>query len=229
MRTVVLFDVHGNLAALDAVLAEAGSLGFDRLVCGGDYALFGPEPGACVERLQGFGERAAFIQGNTDRYVADPSLMPGRLGGENPAVWTAGRLHAGQLEWLAALPTVLDLPEHDAVVVHATPRSDEEQLFPDTPDADVAEMLAGTRDGTVLCGHVHVQYRRPLAGWEIVNPGSVGFPFDGDSRAAWAVLEDGHVELRRTAYPVEPVVEAVERSDNPAAELAVRRLRTARA
>ena len=87
--------------------------------------------------------------------------------------------------------------------MHATPRSDEERLLPDTPDPQATAMLAGVDAPTLLYGHVHLQHRRALDGLEVVNPGSVGFPFDGDPRAAWAVIEDGAVELRRTAYDVE--------------------------
>jgi predicted phosphodiesterase len=219
VRDVVLFDVHGNMAALDAVLAEARAEGFDRLLFGGDLVLFGPEPATCVDRLRGLGEPLVAIKGNTDRYVIDRQ--------DDVACW-ADALGDDRLAWLDALPAQLAVPEQDALLVHATPRGDEEMLMPETPASEAAAMLAGVGLHTLLCGHVHIQYRRPVAGHDVINPGSVGMPLDGDPRAAWAIVSDGRVELRRTAYDVDAVADRVQRKDGPFAEMVVRRLRTAR-
>ena len=219
MRDVVLFDIHGNLAALDAVLAEAGAERFDRLLFGGDLVLFGPEPAACVDRLRGLGDQLAAIKGNTDRYVIERQDDVDR--------W-ADALGDDRLAWLDALPAQLAIPEQDAMLVHATPRGDEEILMPETPASEAAAMLAGVDQHTLLCGHVHIQYRRAVAGHDVINPGSVGMPLDGDPRAAWAIVSDGQVELRRTAYDVEAVADRVEREDGPFADMVARRLRTAR-
>jgi predicted phosphodiesterase len=216
---VVLFDVHGNLAALDAVLAEARAEHFDRLLFGGDLVLFGPEPAACVDRLRGLGDQLAAIKGNTDRYVIERQDDVDR--------W-ADALGDERLAWLDALPAQLAIPEQDAMLVHATPRGDEEMLMPETPTSEAAAMLAGVDQHTLLCGHVHIQYRRAVAGHDVINPGSVGMPLDGDPRAAWAIVSDGQVELRRTAYDVEAVADRVEREDGPFADMVARRLRTAR-
>ena len=219
MRDAVLFDVHGNLTALDAVLAEARSEGFDRLLFGGDLVLFGPEPAACVDRLRGLAEPLVAIKGNTDRYVIER---------QDDVVHWVDALGEERLAWLEALPAQLALPEQDALLVHATPRGDEEMLMPETPAAEAAAMLAGVGPHTLLCGHVHIQYRRPVAGHEVINPGSVGMPLDGDPRAAWAIVSDGQVELRRISYDVELVADRVEREDGPFADMVARRLRTAR-
>jgi predicted phosphodiesterase len=219
MRSAVLYDVHGNLAALDAVLADAETEGFERLALGGDLALFGPEPAACVDRLRGYGERLVAIRGNTDRYLVD------RV---DDFVWWADRLGDERLRWLDSLAGRQRLAEDDALLVHATPRSDEELLMPDTADETVDEIVAGVPERLILCGHVHIQYRRTHGTHEIVNPGSVGLPFDGDQRAAWALLEDGTISLRRTEYDVESVIAAVEASDAPLAERITGRLRRAR-
>jgi predicted phosphodiesterase len=219
VRDAVLFDVHGNLAALDAVLAEARAEGFDRLLFGGDLVLFGPEPAACADRLHSLGDQLVAIKGNTDRYVIDCE--------DEVAQWSHA-LGEHRLAWLDALPAQLALPEHDALLVHATPRGDEETLMPESPAAEAAAMLAGVEQHTLLCGHVHIQYRRPLAGHEVINPGSVGMPLDGDPRAAWAVVSDGRVTLRRTPYDVETVAERVEREDGRFSDMVARRLRTAR-
>jgi predicted phosphodiesterase len=91
----------------------------------------------------------------------------------------------------------------------------------------VREMLAGTTAATVLCGHVHIQYRRPVGPNELVNPGSVGLPSDGDRRSAWAVIDDGTVSFRRTAYDVEAVIDELHRIGHPTAERVGDRLRRA--
>jgi putative phosphoesterase len=219
VRDAILFDVHGNLPALDAVLAEAQAEGFDRLLFGGDLVLFGPEPAACVDRLRGLGEPLVAIKGNTDRYVIDRQ--------DDVARW-ANALGDDRLAWLDALPARVDVPEQDALLVHATPRGDEEMLMPETPASEAAAMLANVGQHTLLCGHVHIQYHRPVAGHEVINPGSVGMPLDGDPRAAWAIASEGGVELRRTAYDVDAVADRVEREDGPFADMVARRLRTAR-
>jgi len=113
--------------------------------------------------------------------------------------------------------------------VHATPRGDEDLLMPDTGEDAVDQVLAGVVERLVLCGHVHIQYRRTAGTREIVNPGSVGLPFDGDQRAAWAMLEGGTVSLRRTRYDVDSVIDAVTTSGAPLTELVAGRLRRARA
>lgn len=219
MRSAVLYDIHGNLAALDAVLADAEGEGFDRLVVGGDLALFGPEAPGCVDRLRGYGDRLVAIKGNTDRYLVD------RVG---DFAWWADQLGDERRTWLDSLPGRVGLPTDDALVVHATPRNDEEILLPETDDGAVGQMLEGVPERLLLCGHVHIQYRRTAGTHEIVNPGSVGLPFDADQRAAWAMLEDGTISLRRTGYDVEQVIEAVASSGAPMAERITSRLRRAR-
>ncbi len=221
MPTAVLYDVHGNLPALDAVLEEASAEGIDRFVLGGDYALNGPDPAACVDRVRSLGAPTAALLGNTDRWIVE--------GRDDPGVrWTADRLGADRIAWLAGLPTRVDLPADAALAVHATPRSDEEVLRPETAEDEVRAMLTGVEARLVLCGHTHVQYRRPVPPWTVVNPGSVGLPDDGDPRAAWAVLDAGAVVLRRTAYPVEEAVRRMEASGSPVTTRSVVRFRTAR-
>jgi predicted phosphodiesterase len=220
MRSAVLYDIHGNLAALEAVLAEAEALGCERLVVGGDLALFGPDAAGCIDRLRGFGPRLIAIRGNTDRYI---------LAGDGDHGHWAAQLGRERLEWLGELPASLALDGDDALVVHATPRGDEELLLPDTPSDQAAAMLSGVAQRTLLCGHVHIQYRRPIGRHEVVNPGSVGMPLDGDRRAAWATIEHGQLALRRTGYDVAAVIEAVVAGNGPFAEMVAGRLRRARA
>lgn len=224
-RMAVLYDVHGNLAALEAVLAAARSEGVTRVVCGGDVALFGAHPAECVDRLASFGDGLAAVRGNCDRYLTDPPAAPeDELEVVN---WTRAALGDELVAWLGSLPTSIDIEEHGALVVHASPRSDEDVILPDTPREKVTEMLAGASQPLVICGHVHIQYRRTLNGIELVNPGSVGLPLDGDSRAAWAVLENGRISFRRTEYDVDSVITELERIGHPTTELITSRLRRA--
>ena len=153
MRTAVIFDVHGNLAALEAVLADAAAAGAEGYAVGGDLALFGPEPAACVDRLRALPD-AVFVQGNTDRYLAERRDM-------DPVPWTVAALGDDRVAWLASLPTRQELAAHDALVVHATPRGDEEVLNARRPTPRPPRWSPGVTARTLLVGHVHLQYRRP--------------------------------------------------------------------
>jgi predicted phosphodiesterase len=226
VKTAVIFDVHGNLAALDAVLAAAASVGCEQLVCGGDVCLFGPHPAECADRLR---EQpgARFVQGNTDRYLWHRQT-PDSLADDLAVIdWYREAIGPERLAWLGSMARELVLTRDDAIVVHASPRSDEDVIFPDTPVLDVATALGGVHEHTVLAGHTHVQYRRSIEPWEIVNPGSVGLPFDEDPDAAWATLEDGVVTLHRVPYDRDATITALEASDMPARELIAGRLRRA--
>jgi predicted phosphodiesterase len=229
VRLAVLYDIHGNLPALEAVLADARREGCDGVLHGGDCALFGLDPVAVVDRLRGLGDAARHLRGNTDRYLADETRPPHAVWEHDTLAWYRERLGPERLRWLDELPPQCDLTAgHDALAVHATPRSDEQLLKPDTPEDEAAEMVAGVTAGLLLCGHVHLQYRRRLDGLEVVNPGSVGMPSDGDWRAGWAILDGREVELRRTEYDRDGVVAAMAASDMPVRDMMVRRLREAR-
>ncbi|HEX8053219.1 MAG TPA: metallophosphoesterase family protein [Thermoleophilaceae bacterium] len=193
----VLYDIHGNLPALDAVLADAAAAGAERFVLGGDYALFGAWPAETVERLRTLD--AEWIRGNGERWTASPGDAP-----DNPVVQGAIRasrelLGAGAVAELAALPEEHALGE--ARFVHGSPVSDVRSFLPE-PAGDEDELLAGVAADRLVFGHTHLQFRRRAArGIELINPGSVGMPFDGDPRAGYALLgDDGDVELRRVAY-----------------------------
>ncbi len=219
-RIAVIYDIHGNIGALEAVLDAAESEGFDGLLCGGDIAMLGPEPAACVDRLRDYGDRLVAIRGNTDRWVA--SDQP-----DESLEWTREAIGAERAEWLGSLPASIVLEQHDVLVVHATPGSDEDVIAPDAPEQEVAAELTGVVQHTVLYGHIHIQYRRVVGAIELVNPGSVGLPFDGDPRAAWAMLEDGSVTFRRTEYDVRATIAAVNAKALPRGDWIGQTLRTA--
>jgi diadenosine tetraphosphatase ApaH/serine/threonine PP2A family protein phosphatase len=219
----LIYDVHGNLPALEAVLADASEAGADRYLLGGDYALFGAWPAETVERLRELD--ATWIRGNVDRWCADPSSAPEPV---QAAIEPCRELlGAEKVNELAALPeqTVVDGVRY----CHASPLSDMESFAPDDPARD-GELLAGADEARVVFGHTHMQFERPSpAGPTLLNPGSVGMPLDGDRRAAYALLhDDGRSELRRVAYDWEASARAVRERLGEAGEVPARRIEQAR-
>ena len=197
-----LYDVHGNLPALEAVLADAESRGVTRYVLGGDYALFGGWPVETVERLRGL-DNALWIRGNGERWTHNVAEAP-----DNPVVNGAiayARSRLGE-PLVAAMHDIAMLAEdREALICHGSPVSDVRSFFPEAAD-DEAELLAGVRHTRLVFGHTHLPFRRVSAvrGIELINPGSVGMPFDGDTRAAYAFVEPhGAVEHIRVAYDFE--------------------------
>jgi diadenosine tetraphosphatase ApaH/serine/threonine PP2A family protein phosphatase len=224
----ILYDVHGNLAALEAVLADARSAGAERLLLGGDYALFGPFPAETVARLRALAG-ATWIRGNVDRWTAHPDQAPDDE--FVPAAIVACREALGP-------DTVADLDELPEQSVnegtrfcHASPLSDMRSFLPQ-PSVDEDELLDGAGEQRIVFGHTHLQFRRLRPdGVELINPGSVGMPLDGDTRAAYALLyEDEAIELRRVAYDHEAVAAAMldRFEDEPWVARSVARLRTGR-
>lgn len=194
-----LFDVHGNLLALEAVLADAEAAGASSFLHGGDYAAFGAWPEECVARLR---ERpaAGWVRGNWERWTARPEDMPEDAVLRRVAAVYSEILGEEDVASLAGLPFEVRLD--DALFVHGSPASDEESFVPEPGDDD-ERMLGGVSTARrVVFGHFHLQFTRPgPGGVELVGPGSVGMPFDGDPRAAYALIhDDGRVEPRRVEY-----------------------------
>jgi putative phosphoesterase len=193
MRVAALYDVHGNLPALDAVLAEVEGEGVDRIVFGGDV-VSGPWPAETLDRLLGLGERALVVLGNADRALEPWRLE--RLGSDG---------HAVVLGW--PLTVTLGVDGLGRVLFcHATPRSDEEIVTRITPEERLREILAGVDADVVVHGHVHVRYDRRAAGFRIVNPGSVGLPYETQPGAYWALFGP-EVEHRRTDYDIGAMID----------------------
>ena len=193
----ILYDIHGNLPALERALVDAGELDIDRWLLGGDYGTPSPWPEETLDRLREL-PNATWIRGNGERWLREPPL-------DRPEVMESYDLFRGSIddelvEWLYALPTQAEL---DGILyVHGSPLSDVDS-FPPEPSEDDERMLVGVRDRTIVFGHSHQQFRRSGAnGTDLVNPGSVGMPLDGDAPAAWATW-DGDFEFRRTEYDVE--------------------------
>jgi len=239
VRVVILSDVHGNSTALDAVLRDIDATGgADRIIVNGDLCAFGPRPEESLARLRSL-PNATFVQGNTDRYlVARPSPVPAT--DSTPARlragcgWAAARIGEDGLRFLAALPNRQEVDDAHAgrlLVVHASPRSDEEGIGPDTTPAQLSEIMTGIDAAFLCCGHTHVPWRGQWGGTTIINEGAVGFPMDGDSRASYAtaVLEPQawHVELHRVVYDVDSVINDLYARQLPAADIFAKRLRRA--
>jgi diadenosine tetraphosphatase ApaH/serine/threonine PP2A family protein phosphatase len=207
MATAYLYDVHGNLPALEAVLADARARDARRFLLGGDYALFGPWPLETVAALRELPD-ATWIRGNGERWTAAPEQAP-----DNEVV--QGAIAAAREVLGSALVEELDALREQVVLdraryCHASPISDVRSFMPE-PAGDEAELLAGVRERRLVFGHTHLPFRRVSAGGiELVNPGSVGMPFDGDPRAAYALLHpDGSIEHRRLEYDHEHSAAAV--------------------
>jgi putative phosphoesterase len=205
MRVAALNDIHGNLPALEAVLAKVEEAGVDAVVCGGDV-LGGPFSAEVFDRL---GQLAGvrFLRGNGDRMVLEGSDDYGQD-------WDAARQRLGEarLAEAAVWPLTVEL-EIDGLgptlFCHAIPTADEPIFTRLTPDEDVVELLGDVSADVVVVGHTHVQFDRLLpTGVRVVNAGSVGMPYGGRRGAFWALLGP-EVELRRTDYDVDAAAAAI--------------------
>jgi predicted phosphodiesterase len=215
-----LYDIHGNLAALDEVLKDAGAAGADAYLLGGDFGSWSPWPRETIERLREL-PNTTWIRGNGERWLREPPL-------DRPEVMEAFADHSSGLGtdegWLYSLQAQFEL---DGVLyVHGSPLSDVES-FPPEPGEDDERLLNGVHDKTVVFGHSHQQFRRPGPNrTTLINPGSAGMPLDGDVRAAYALRGDtGEFELRRVEYDVERAAQAWEKVGGPFGSMAAARVR----
>ena len=214
----LLYDIHGNLPALEAVLADAE--GVDGFVLGGDYATAGAWPRETVARLKEL-ENTTWIRGNADRWLVDRSDAPEAVAAI--AEVCAETLGEELVAELSALPesTAID----GTLYCHASPQSDMESFLPKRAETD-AELLMGVETERVVFGHTHIAFTRPgPGGIQLTNPGSVGMPWDGDHRAAYAVIDGERLELRRVKYDWQTSVAAVR---DWVGELPARRMELAR-
>lgn len=210
-------------------MADVHSRGpFDQVINAGDLVLGGPRPRETMDALMR--ERYPTVRGNTDEWVA------GRPGGpESTVAWARERLTAAHLAFLQRLPLSHRVEPREGpplVVVHATPVSTTDVIAPDAPEEVVARAFEQAQTRTLAYGHIHRPYVRDAAGGLIVNVGSVGLPFDGVPRSAWAIftLEGGcwRAEVIRVAYDHESVAQDLLTSDHPDAAAFARRVSTGR-
>jgi predicted phosphodiesterase len=240
MRIALFSDVHGNLTALEAVLADIATRPVDLTLFAGDLCLVGPRPAACVARLQA--ERIPAIYGNTDAWILGRQTPPEHL--QAPAHWTAAQLSEAQRDWLARLPFSLSVnptaePQSALQVVHANPRDVNQIIFPpeaDQPrytsrrqsDAELAELLAGLQAKVLAFGHLHIPSIRHVTNHMLINVSSVSMAGDGDPRAKYAVATwDGEgwtAEHVRVSYDTAAEIEAYRTAQPPGWEESIARL-----
>jgi putative phosphoesterase len=222
MRIAALYDIHGNLPALDAVLDDVRRAGVDRIVVGGDV-LPGPMPRETFTRLLELDVPVACIAGNGDREVltrmrgSDPETLPASV--REVLRWNAEQLDADHARVMATWPLTLRLYVEgvgDVLFCHATPRNDVDIFTRVTPDDLVLPAFASVAADLVVCGHTHMQFDRAVGPFRVVNAGSVGMPFQ-DPGAYWLILGP-RIELRRTVYDLEAAAERVRRTAYPQAD-----------
>lgn len=236
MRIAIISDIHGNLVGLDAVLADLDREEPDQIVCLGDVAATGPQPREVIERLRALG--CPVVIGNTDAWLLDP--QPEEPANEDTRRileidgWCAGRLSASDLDYVRTFQPTLEIPLGDEATLlcfHGSPQSNTDVIGSTTPEDDLEGMLAGFDAAVMAGGHTHVQMLRRYRDAVIVNPGSVGLPFeqarhsDDVRNPAWAeyALVDvaaGNLSIafRRAPVDVGAVIRAALDSDMPHAE-----------
>jgi predicted phosphodiesterase len=229
MRIAALYDIHGNLPALDAVLAEVELIDPGAIVVGGDVAA-GAMPAETIERLRGLDERARFVMGNADRELVDAFDAGARMEDADEewrrlTAWGASRLDRAQRDFLASFRRSVSLEADGlgrSLFCHGSPRSDTELITALTPPERLEPMLADVGEPIVVCGHTHHQFE--LAAGDrrmVVNAGSVGMPYQGAAAAFWLLLGPD-VELRRTDYDVDAALETMRATGAPGIDEAMR-------
>ncbi len=217
-RVAALYDIHGNIDALDAVLTDAEAEAVDLIVFGGDLA-WGPFPAEVLKRVREFDRPAQVIRGNADREVAarvgDADGLDDWVAEVN--LWCADQLTRDDLRFLGTIPETTSIAVDgigDVLFCHATPRSDEEIVTAITPDEDVAAVLDGVRQRVVVCGHTHSQFDRRIKEHRLVNAGSVGLPYEDAPAAYWAII-GRDVILKRTHYDISTAARRIGESGCP--------------
>jgi len=223
-RIAVLSDVHGNLAALDAVRKAIKREKPDVIAIAGDLVMNGPVPGPTIDAIRAMeGEGAIVVQGNTDIAVADgdyaaafPWLPEGAPEATRAvAEWAHDALDDDQLAWLRRLPAERRIRIGDSLVLvtHASPGSQTAGFDRDLDPSTTVERLGRTDARVIGCGHTHIPEVREFGYQVIVNAGSCGYAFDGDATASWALVtfdgEGATAEIRRTEYDVLAVSNAI--------------------
>jgi putative phosphoesterase len=224
MKIAALYDIHGNLPALNAVLEQLNEVQPDLIIVGGDI-VSGPMPRATLERLLMYLNRIRYLRGNNDREVVmafDGLPLPDKMseGVRQEMRWEAAQLNRSQRDLLAELPHKFTIPVDDSDILfcHATPDSDEEIFTPMSSQRRLTAMFDGVEQSTVVCGHTHIQFELQVGDVRILNAGSVGMPFAEQPGAYWLLLgPDGH-EFRRTEYDLESAADEIRMSGHPQAQ-----------
>lgn len=225
MRVAALYDIHGNVPALYATLAELEVVKPDLIVIGGDI-ISGPMPVQTLEMLFQLDTPVQFIRGNGDREVVltfDGEALALEMSDSVREItsWVAEQLNRSHRDFLAQLPLTYTLEREDfgdVLFCHAIPTNDEDIFTPLTSDAVVATYFEGTQQRTVICGHTHVQFECRLGDLRILNAGSVGMPFADKPGAYWLLLDGDRYEHRFTPYDVEAAAKQTASTNYPQAQ-----------
>jgi putative phosphoesterase len=177
-----LYDIHGNLPALEAVLAEVPDGA--AILVGGDVCFAGEQPAETLERLRALGDRVVWVRGNTDREIT-----------------TESHLSEEQVAFLHGLESTVQIDR--VLYCHATPRNDMDIFTERTPEERIAFLFENVDADVVVCGHTHMQFDRTIAGKRVINSGSVGKPFEEKPGAYWTL----DLEHRFTSYEGAPAPE----------------------
>ncbi len=234
MKIAIISDIHGNLTALESILPAIGEA--DRVLCLGDVAATGPQPKETTHILRK--ARWPCVMGNTDERLAksEPEdfkrmKMPEEERLRMVALdrWTSAQLGQPEREFLSGFrPTIQIEEQHNPILCyHGSPKSNNEQILPTTPDAELTKIFAGKSAKIYAGGHTHAQMARKLGSSVVMNPGSVGLPYVFDEAGstinpAWAeyavitsTADDLRVDLRRSRYRLSALKEAVQKSGMP--------------
>jgi predicted phosphodiesterase len=235
MRIAIVSDIHDNLAAFEAVLADLGQASPDIVLHGGDLVTGGSSPAEVVDRVRDFGWPGVF--GNAEEAIARPETLE-EFSRQSPAprsLWDAVRemtaftreaLGPHRIAWLGAQPRVLIHPP--VALVHASPASAWRSPPADATDAELASTYLPLGHATAVYGHIHQPCVREVGELTVINTGSVSQSFDGDPRASYLLLDNGAPTIRRIEYDVQREIHALARCGVPHADWMARTLRAAR-
>ncbi|MGE5578012.1 MAG: metallophosphoesterase family protein [Syntrophothermus sp.] len=238
MRIAVFSDVHGNLAALKAVLEKIKTQKPDRVICAGDLVGYAPFPNEVIDLVRS--EGIPSVMGNYDDGVGNDRPECGcaykdeeaEALGQQSLNWTKAHTTTANKEFLRGLPNHISFPagKYRVMVVHGSPRRINEYLFAEKPEATLKRVLESSHSDILVCGHTHIPYHKIIDGKHLINAGSVGKPKHGDPDAVYAVLEvdesadagtteanSVRVDFVKVPYPVEETAQAIEKSGLPPA------------
>ncbi|HEX6508596.1 MAG TPA: metallophosphoesterase family protein [Chloroflexota bacterium] len=230
MRIGIVSDIHGNLAALDAVIADLERIRPDLILHGGDLAALGPRPAEAVDRVRELewpgvagNWDLAYLPGGMDRVKTMPPAVGSLL--EPLAAWAEARLGSERVAWLSGLPR--EHRESELALLHASPTDIWVAPQADADNRTLSDTYGALGAEQVVYAHIHHPFVRRLPGLTMANSGSVGLPYDGDPRASYLLIEDGSPAVRRVEYDIEREIADLSATGFPAAVQVERAQRTA--
>lgn len=224
MRTAVISDIHANLTALEAVIADLRLVSPDRVIHGGDLVGSGARPAAVIDRVREL--EWPGVQGNTDEmlwnhgrvteyFESAPLRQQYREVVRRTIVATVEAIGSERLDWLRTLPAQWSDEGHDLAVIHASPGDPWHGPFAAAGNEELARLYGPLGTRRVVYGHIHQPYVRHLPSFTLANSGSVSLSYDGDPRAAYVLVDEGQVTIRRVEYDIEREIRALNEASCP--------------